>query len=337
MSNSVILGMSGGIDSSVSAYLLKSMGYKVIGVTISMFESDALKRAQKAAQTLGIEHISINRQESFKKEVIDNIKSVYLSGRTPNPCVRCNRVVKFESLMDVLKKRSADYISTGHYSRIVNYSLNIGTDLDKDQSYFLYNIKRDYLGKIIFPLGDKSKDTVRQIAKEIGLDFQGVKESSDLCFLQNGKNYRSILDVKDRPGKILDVDGNIIGSHLGVYNYTIGQRKGVGVSSSGPLYVKAIDALSNTITLADKESLKAKMLYLKEINLLTDVNASLPNIMVKVRYRSHLIKARANFASDFSSCVIELLSDCYAPAPGQSCVIYQGETVLGGGVIDYYE
>lgn len=334
MKNKIVLGMSGGVDSSVAAYLLKNQNFDVVGVTLVLNDASYDPRAEYIANKLGIRHFYIDKRVEFCEKIIGNFKSIYESGQTPNPCVLCNRVIKFEQLFHEADLLGAEFVATGHYARIdaeANKLLRAAHKA-KDQSYFLYNLKKKWLGRIKFPLGAFEKEDVRAIARETNLGFDGVSESMDVCFFSG--DYRDALGVKDKPGDILDDNGTVIGQHGGIHKYTIGQRRGIGISATTPLYVSEISAESNTITLSPLEKLKVKQIRISGVNLLADVSSNLNNVEVKLRHAGEMTNANVIFSSDFSSAVIQFANGGFAPAPGQSCVIYDGDIVLGGGIIE---
>lgn len=333
---SIILGMSGGVDSSVSALLLKDAGFEVIGVTIRMFDN-CVEKASEIANRLNIKHIVIDKKDLFQDNVINYFINSYKNAKTPNPCVKCNRLVKFKTLFDIKKKLSADFVATGHYAVVNDGILYSGTDKSKDQSYFLYYLNREYIKEIIFPLGKYLKSEIKEIARRNNLGFESIKESSDICFLNKCENYRDFIDSTPIDGDVLDENGNIIGCHKGIINYTIGQRKGVGIACGEPMYVKSIDPRNNTITLAKYSSLFVNTIKISEVNLLRDVSNQLNDVKVKLRYTKSFCDACVNFYSDFTSAIVKLKESEYGVAPGQSCVIYDGDVVIGGGVIEFYE
>lgn len=333
----VIVGMSGGVDSSVAAALLKSAGYDVIGVSIKLSDNTDITKAEYIAKQLRILHVTVDRSCLFRSKVIDYFKSEYMRGNTPNPCVICNRVAKFKTLYDVMLERNADFIATGHYANVHEARLFKGLDKQKDQSYFLYNINRDWLKHILFPLGDMLKEDVRKYASHVGLNFTKKEESSDVCFLNSTNGYRNFLGSPEKPGNIVDENGNILGRHNGFFNYTVGQRRGIGISSHEPMYVKSIDPERNVIVVSSKASLLVKTVKIKDVNLLSDVKSRVDGCNVKVRYSKSTIKADVDFSSDFSKAIIKFYSCNYDVAKGQSCVIYDSDMVIGGGIIEGYE
>lgn len=333
----VIVGMSGGVDSSVSAALLKDAGYDVVGVSIKLSDNTDINKAEDVAKQLCIPHVTVDRSCLFRSKVIDYFKSGYMRGNTPNPCVICNRVAKFKTLYDVMLEQNAEFMATGHYAKVDNGKLFKGLDHEKDQSYFLYNINRDWLRYILFPLANMLKEDVRKHAVDAGLNFTKSEESSDVCFLNNTKGYRDFLGSPEKPGDIVDTSGQVLGRHNGFFNYTVGQRRGIGISSHDPMYVKSIDPERNVIVVSSKASLLVKTVKIKDVNLLSDVKSRIEGCDAKVRYSKSTIRADVDFSSDFSKAIIKFHSCSYDVAKGQSCVIYDSDMVIGGGIIEGYE
>jgi len=277
--------MSGGVDSSTSAAILKKRGFDVIGVSyrIGDYKKNGRKRccnisdlidANEVSRILGIPHYVIDLREDFRKFVVEPFVDEYKRGRTPNPCVLCNQFIKFDILFSKLKELNTDFIATGHYARILSieneFGLFKGIDESKDQSYFLFSIHREKLSKILFPVGDLKKEEVRKIAEEIGIPVAKKSESQDICFIEGSykdfvKNYISSLDSS---GYIKDLSGNILGEHMGIFNYTIGQRKGFGISSKEPLYVVGINSRENSIIIGTKKDLMKRRLRASKANFL---------------------------------------------------------------------
>ena len=351
----VVVAMSGGVDSSTVAGLMKNEGYNVVGITLKLYDDakpskesrqccagqDVLD-AKRVSQQLNIDHKILYFQKRFKKDVIESFVDSYVAGETPIPCVQCNQTVKFRDLYSYAKELKADALVTGHYvSRIQKNGkaeLYRATDLGKDQSYFLFATTQEQLNFLRFPLGQMKKDETRKIALKLNLNVADKPDSQDICFVPNG-NYVSVIK-KYRPesfkqGDILDTNGNVIGKHEGIINYIIGQRKGIGIAHHEPLYVVNIDALHNKVIVGNRESLLIKKIYLKNLNLLSDVEKYNGNFFVKVRSTGRLIKAEIKL--DKTDAEINLVENETGISPGQACVFYSknelGDKVLGGGWI----
>ena len=338
----VLLGMSGGVDSSVSALLLQKQGYEVVGATMILFEdpnievgclsSNAVNDAKKVCEKLNIEHHIINLKDEFKKYVIDNFIDSYKQGLTPNPCVECNKYLKFGALYEKAKELNCDYIATGHYANIKDGKLVKSKEEHKDQTYFLYGIKKEILDKIIFPLADfSSKEEIRKIAEENDLIVARKKDSQEICFIPNDdyKSYLKNNNVKNNPGNFI-LNGEIIGKHKGIANYTIGQRKGLGISYKEPLYVVNIDTNNNQVILGREKDLYNDKLVAKNVNILVD---ELPNkVTAKIRYRATAEKATLNKIDENT---YEVIFDkpVKSITKGQSVVFYDDNICLGGGII----
>ncbi len=343
----VLLGMSGGVDSSVAAYLLKEEGYDVIGVTLQMWHGETdktvLENSQKAndiCNQLNITHYTFNVEKEFKKYVLDYFISEYENGRTPNPCVICNRYVKFEGLIQKARELDIEYIATGHYANIEKkgnrFLLKKGEDINKDQSYFLYNLSQEQLSKTIFPLGKYTKSEVREIAKKIKLLSASEPDSQEICFIKDN-NYRSFLQnygTKIIPkGEIVDTQGNILGYHEGISKYTIGQRRGLGVHTGEPMFVIDIDKEGNRVVLGSNENLQSKELIANTINwIYFDKFES--NLKAKVKIRHGAKEVSANLIPFGENNVkVEFDSLQRAVTKGQSVVFYLHNYILGGGII----
>ena len=338
----VLLGMSGGVDSSVSALLLQKMGYEVVGATMILFEdpnievgclsNSAVLDAKKVCAKLNIEHHVINLKDDFKNYVINNFIDSYKKGFTPNPCVECNKYLKFGKLYEEALKLNCDYIATGHYASIRDGKLVKSKEEHKDQTYFLYGIKKEILDKIIFPLANfSSKEEIRKIAEENDLIVARKKDSQEICFIPNDdyKSYLKNNNVKNNPGNFI-LDGEIIGKHNGITNYTIGQRKGLGISYKEPLYVVNIDTNNNQVILGREKDLYNDKLIAKNVNILVD---ELPKkVLAKIRYRAIATKATLN---KIDNDTYEVIFDnpVKSITKGQSVVFYDNDICLGGGII----
>lgn len=346
MRKKVLLGMSGGVDSSVSALLLQEQGYEVIGVTMQLLDKEnieSINDAKKVCQKLGIEHHVVDLKKVFKERVIENFISTYMCAKTPNPCVECNKYLKFGELFNIAKQFECDYIATGHYARIEysniynQYVLAKSKSKLKDQTYFLYDIDKKILPNIIFPLSDfDDKNEIRKIAEERGLEIAQKKDSQEICFIENN-NYIEFLQKQNlgktiERGNIVLKNGKILGTHNGLIHYTIGQRKGIGVSYQEPLYVIKLDSEKNEVVVGTEKELYSKELTAKNLNFLVDINLQEGiEIQAKVRYRANPAKATLKVEGDFAKVVFE--QEQRAITPGQSIVFYMDDIVLGGGKI----
>lgn len=346
MRKKVLLGMSGGVDSSVSALLLQEQGYEVIGVTMQLLDKEnieSINDAKKVCQKLGIEHHVVDLKKVFKERVIENFICTYMCAKTPNPCVECNKYLKFGELFNIAKQFECDYIATGHYARIEysniynQYVLAKSKSKLKDQTYFLYDIDKRILPNIIFPLSDfDDKNEIRKIAEERGLEIAQKKDSQEICFIENN-NYIEFLQ-KQNPSKTIErgnivlKNGKILGTHNGLIHYTIGQRKGIGISYQEPLYVIKLDSEKNEVIVGTEKELYSKELTAKNLNFLININLQEGiEIQAKVRYRANPAKATLKVEGDFAKVVFE--QEQRAITPGQSVVFYMDDIVLGGGKI----
>ena len=351
----VVVAMSGGVDSSVVAGLVKEEGYNVTGITLKLYDDSKSPKegrqccagqdildAKRVAEKLNINHKILFYQKKFKTEVIDSFIDSYAAGETPIPCVQCNQTVKFRDLFKYAKDLNADALVTGHYvSRVQqNDHANMyrAKDQNRDQSYFLFSTSQEQLDYLRFPLGEINKSETRSIAQKLKLNVADKPDSQDICFVPNG-DYSSVIK-KFRPesfkaGKILDIYGKEIGEHEGIINYTIGQRKGIKISSDKPLYVVNINADNNTIIVGNKESLEIKKINLRELNILGNKKDFENLINIKVRSTGRLLKAKVNFVEKNAN--VEILDSETGISPGQACVFYSkdkfGDKVLGGGWI----
>jgi len=352
----VVVAMSGGVDSSVVAALMKEEGYNVTGITLKLYDDSKQSKegrqccagqdimdAKRVSDKININHEILYYQKRFKSEVINSFIDSYAAGETPIPCVQCNQTVKFRDLFKYAKELKADALITGHYvARIKKEgqaSMYRAKDHNRDQSYFLFNTTQEQLDFLRFPLGEIDKSETRSIAKKLNLNVADKPDSQDICFVPNG-DYSSVIK-KFRPesfkkGKIIDVNGNQIGEHEGIVNYTIGQRKGIKISSSKPLYVVNINADNNTVIVGSKENLEIKEIKLRKLNILASRKEFEKIINIKVRSTGRLLKAKINFMNNHAK--VEILEKETGISPGQACVFYSkdevGDKVLGGGWID---
>lgn len=343
----VVVGMSGGVDSSVTAYLLKKQGYEVIGVYLQMIEKEnaekAFNDAQRVAEQLGIEFRHYDIRDKFKEKVISYFTEAYISGITPNPCVVCNREIKFKLFFELVKELDVDYLATGHYVRVLKnketglYHLGKAEDTFKDQTYFLYYLNQDVLSRVIFPLGDYKKEEVKKIAAENGLHVAQKSESQEICFIPDNDYKRYLKEAFGenafQKGPVYDLEGNKVGEHLGLPFYTIGQRKGLGISLEYPAYVIGTDKEKNALYLGKNENLFSNKLIAGEINLLVggsfDENEEYD---IKIRYSVRTSKGRVKNLSK-GRVEISFTEAQRAITPGQSVVLYKDDLLVGGGVI----
>ncbi len=332
----ILVAMSGGVDSSTTAYLLKKKGMAVEGVFFILYDEPAnLKFAQESAEFLNIPFHIQDLRNQFKTEVVEPFFEAYKSGLTPNPCVLCNRKIKFPALKKWADKINAGYFSTGHYARILKINnkpfLFKGIDPIKDQSYFLYGIERDFLERILFPLGEFTKQEVKKIAQQAGIPSAQAEESAEVCFLKD-KRYYDFLK-KSEEGPIVEIStGKILGHHKGIHLYTIGQRKRLGIAYPHPLYVVKIDPSLNTVYVSSKDMAFMKAFYVEELNWLADYEKSEFSCEVKIRYAMKPEKALVTILNENRAKVCFEIPQ-FAPTPGQSAVFYKGDIVLGGGII----
>ena len=357
MKKTVVVGMSGGVDSSVAAAILVGQGYQVQGVTLQTWEPEdnattskkwqergccKIGLARFVAQQLDIPHQVLDIRERFRTAVVQDFIDGYSAGLTPNPCVRCNERVKFGCLMDAARDLGADYVATGHYARILSGGtrgphLHKGGDPRKDQSYFLYRLNRAWLPRILFPVGGLRKEDVWPKAEAIGLPADEVKESQEICFVTKG-DYRSFLEEQApqaaRPGPFVGTDGAVLGRHRGVPFYTPGQRRGLGLAAAQRLYVVRVNGASNTVVVGSEEDLLERSCLVGDLNLLSmDGLAEPVRAEVKVRYASPEVPATIWPLAD-GRLRVEFDTPQRALSPGQSAVFYQGDQVLGGGIIE---
>ena len=348
MSKSVIIGMSGGVDSSASAALLKRQGYRVVGVTMKMWNREqaevgccsfsAIDDAKKVADKLGIEHYVLDYEKEFEHNVVKYFIDEYKAGRTPNPCTLCNKHIKFNALLKMADKLGVDCIATGHYAKIEEkdgrYFLVRPEDRKKDQTYFLYNMTQEQLKRTVFPLYGVTKEETRQIAEEIGLSVAKKPDSQDICFIPDGDYIKFITwrDGKMPDGNFVDTDGNILGRHKGIMNYTIGQRKGLGIALNRPMYVIGINPENNNVVLGPdgtqlKDSLKAH-----SINMIAFDHITEPfKCTAKIRYNAPDMPCMVY--PDENGFKVTFDQPQKFVTPGQMVVLYDNNIVIGGGII----
>lgn len=353
----VVVGMSGGVDSSVTALLLKEQGYDVIGVTMQIWQEEsselssenggccglsAVDDARRVAQTIGIPYYVMNFRKEFQDKVINYFIDEYQKGRTPNPCIACNRYIKWEALLHRALEIGADYIATGHYGRIIKlpngrYAVARSASERKDQSYVLYNLSQEALARTLFPLYGMEKEEVRRIAEENNLLVAHKKDSQDICFVPDG-DYAGFIERelgrKDVPGNFVDTKGNVLGRHLGITHYTIGQRKGLGIAFGEPRFVLRIDPARNEVVLGTNEELMCREVRITDINFM-----SIPAIEGEIRAQGKL-----RYSQQLANCTIRMDGidqivatfdePMRAPTPGQAGVFYIDDCIACGGIIE---
>ena len=341
--------MSGGVDSSVSALLLKENGYDVIGTTLELFKGssccniDTYIDAKNICNQIGVPHFTYDYKKEFKEHVIDDFICCYKNQRTPNPCIECNKYLKFGIMFEKAKELGCEYIATGHYAKMEysekygRYVIKKANNIAKDQSYVLYSMPKELLGKVLFPLGEfSSKDEVRKIARDNNLKVANKPDSEDICFIPDG-NYKKFLennsDIKPNPGNIVHIDGTILGKHNGLYNYTIGQRKGLGISYKEPLFVIGFNKEKNELIVGEHDKIFKKEMLVNEINLLLIEELNEPmEVNVKTRYSSKEEKAIIEMY-DKDTIKVTFENPVARITPGQSAVFYIDDIVVGGGKI----
>jgi len=349
-SKRVIVAMSGGLDSSVTAVLLKEEGYEVIGVTMQIWERSkdwggccglgSIEDAKKVANKLGIPHYVLNFRDIFREKVIANFCEEYREGRTPNPCIRCNQYIKFDALLKKAEELGADYIATGHYARIEydsrrkRYLFMKGVDQRKDQSYVLYVLTQEQLKRTLLPLGNLTKDRVRQIAKEKDLPVATKPESQEICFIPDN-NYGEFLREyipEGKSGPIVNKEGKVIGEHQGIIFYTIGQRKGIGIAAKEPLYVIAIDKENDTIVVGKEKDVYGNELIAEDVKFIIEELKEPFRAEAKIRYL-HQTSSATVYPLDGNKLKVKFDGPQWAITPGQAVVFYDGDIVIGGGTI----
>jgi len=351
MNKKVVVGMSGGVDSSVAAYLLKEQGYDVIGVTMRMWQEEGrtcesaetvVEDAKKVADTLGIPHYIADFTDSFKCHVVDNFVSEYLNGRTPNPCIVCNRFIKWEMLLSRAKELGADYIATGHYARIDKlangrYALKTSVTASKDQTYALYRLTQEQLSHTLMPIGEYEKDEIRKIAEKIGIPVASKPDSQEICFIPD-QDYAAFIGRQSgvklpKEGNFVTTDGTVIGTHKGIIHYTIGQRKGLNLAMGHPVFVAGIRPDTNEVVIGEAQDVFTHELVCNQLNFMgmEDLEEN-RKAMAKIRY-SHkgAMATLERIEEDKIRCIFE--EPVRAVTPGQAVVFYEDGYVLGGGTI----
>ncbi len=350
----VVVAMSGGVDSSTVAAMLHDEGYEVIGITLQLYDHGAtlakkgaccagqdIYDAKNVAAKLGVPHYVLNYESKFREQVVEDFADTYLAGQTPIPCVRCNQTVKFKDLLDTARELQADVMATGHYVQRIDAQgraeLHRGADPGKDQSYFLFATTQEQLDFLRFPLGGLHKDETRALAQKYGLAIADKPDSQDICFVPDGdykKIVRKLRPEAERPGDIMHIDGTKLGEHQGIIGYTVGQRRGLNIGGTEePLYVVKLDAANARVIVGPKDALARAEFAIHDINWLG--GAAMPEAMsdIRVKLRSAQEPLAANAYRDGEGARIELLTPYRGVAPGQACVFYEGDRVLGGGWI----
>jgi len=359
MSRRVLVAMSGGVDSSVAAALLCEQGYDVVGVAMRLAPDappntakrrgtccshDDFEDARRVSERMGFPFYVVDLRADFGARVIGNFVSEYLAGRTPNPCVMCNREIKFDRLWSRANALKADFIATGHYARISRdaagrYHLLRAIDSSKDQSYFLFTLGQTELSRTLFPLGDMTKTEVRARARALGLANADKPESQEICFVPDGDYARFVERLAPegaiREGWITDDDGNTLAGHAGIHRFTVGQRRGLGIASGEPLYVREIRPDSGEVVVGRRDGLNSRGLIARDVELVdpTTLEAGGSDVEVKIRYRHPGLPARLTLSSP-GTAEVRFVSDGPAVTPGQACVFYRGDEVVGGGFIE---
>ncbi len=338
----VAVGLSGGVDSSVAAYLLKEQGYDVIGVTLRLCsEVDVSEDAKKVAEMLDIPHYILDLRDDFKENVIDYFVDEYMNGRTPNPCAVCNKKIKFGIMLDKVKELGAEYIATGHYARIEEhngrYIIAAAEDEKKDQTYMLHGLSQEVLKHILMPCGEYSKDEIRKKAKEIGLEVHNKKDSMEICFIPDNNHGEYIKDLTNgevKRGNFIDKNGKVLGKHKGIINYTIGQRKGLGLALGEPVFVIDILPETNQVVVGKEEEIFKTSLIAKDVNFIPF--EKLENSMeVEAKIRYSMSRSKATISSLGNGKVkVQFENKQRAITKGQCVVFYSKDILIGGGTIE---
>jgi len=350
MKKKILVAMSGGVDSSTVAAILKKEGHDVIGVTMQLWDygegesgccsADDVRDARMVAEEIGIPHYVVNYMDVFKKYIVEDFINKYLSGRTPNPCVLCNQFMKFNFLLRRAMELGADYLATGHYARVETdeegrFYLCKAMDESKDQSYFLFALTQNELRRLIFPLGTMTKNEVRDVAKSMNIKVANKPDSQEVCFITGG-DYREFLknhaEVRNGKGEIVDTNGNVLGYHDGVFSFTVGQRRGLGVSKGKPLYVVKVDPESNRVVVGEENDIFRTTLIANDVIWINESPSDEIHVKAKIRYRHKESDAVVHTRSDREA-LVEFKDPQRAMTPGQAVVFYDGDRVLGGGWI----
>ena len=347
----VIIGMSGGVDSSVAAYLLKKQGYDVVGVTMHIWQAEnqenglkAEKDAKRIADALGIEHRVVHFEKDFREKVVKYFIDEYLAGKTPNPCNVCNRVIKWECLLNAADELGARYVATGHYAKIDKlengrFAICNSVTARKDQTYALYNLTQEQLSRTLMPVGAYEKDEIRRIAFELGLDVASKADSQDICFIPDG-DYASFIrnncDINIEEGNFVDKTGKILGNHKGITNYTIGQRKGLNLSMGHPVFVTKIDAENNQVVIGESEDLFSKKVFARDFNYMAAGKMEIGQRFIgKIRYAHKGEWCTVTDVSEENGTIeVEFDEPVRAITRGQALVLYDGKYVAGGGTVE---
>ena len=349
----VVVAMSGGVDSSVAAYLLAREGYEVVGITMKLWDEDLsvgsnrsngccsledVEDARRVCQIIGAPHYVMDFQKEFQEHVIDYFSSEYQKGRTPYPCLACNDKIKFDFLMRKADTLGFDFVATGHYARLSRGSEGVrllkGLDNSKDQSYVLFNLRPSQISRLMLPVGWYDKVEIRQLAKDAGLPVADKPDSQDICFIPQG-DYRSFLskELNPSPGEIVDSSGRVLGEHKGVEFFTVGQRRGLGLNSERPLFVINVDSESKRVVVGNAEELLEDSLWASDVNFISGRTPEGPiEVDAKIRYKSITSRALVDYRAGWA--LVEFQESQRAITPGQAVVFYNGEEVLGGGFIE---